>query len=92
MDDSAKKETNFEHLYQELSNLPENVVGEIYGLENNRWILSKTFGQSDQVKALPFEEIEFDLADLWSGLSMPPTSTNPLKHVFAADTGKSSRL
>lgn len=39
---------------------------ETYGLEINRWVLLNTFGQSDQVKALPFVEIEFDLSDLWS--------------------------
>ncbi|MGC8492805.1 MAG: hypothetical protein ACP5SH_13815 [Syntrophobacteraceae bacterium] len=39
-----------------------------YRLESNQWLPQARFYENDKVRAEPFQEIEFDLGDLWLGL------------------------
>ena len=45
--------------------LPLNKTLEVFALENGNYRNIITFGESDRVSAPPFEEIEFDLGNLW---------------------------
>ena len=42
-----------------------------YKLESSQWLPLARFYENDKVRAEPFQEIEFDLGDLWLGLRRP---------------------
>lgn len=38
---------------------------ETFHLESGKWIVAGLYAESDKVRAVPFEQIEIDLGDLW---------------------------
>ncbi|MBF0551487.1 MAG: Uma2 family endonuclease, partial [Deltaproteobacteria bacterium] len=39
---------------------------EVFQLESGRWGLVEVQGESSKIRAVPFQEIEIDLAQLWA--------------------------
>jgi Uma2 family endonuclease len=39
---------------------------EVFTLEGGRWVLSDSFEEADEVRAVPFDAIAFSLGDLWA--------------------------
>ncbi len=46
---------------------PTAKILDTYRLDSNRWLPQARFYENDKVRAEPFQEIEFDLGDLWLG-------------------------
>lgn len=46
---------------------PRDKLLETFRLENKHWVLIKTFGETEKVRAEPFEELEIDLGTVWGG-------------------------
>ncbi len=69
MSETVKKEA----VYDDLLEIPENMIGEIIARElivsprpsPSRWSLLSTHADDDQVRAEPFSEIEIPLSELW---------------------------
>ena len=45
---------------------PGTQILEVLALEEGRWVIHATFGQDERVRAVPFDAIEIDLAQIWS--------------------------
>jgi hypothetical protein len=45
---------------------PAGKTLEVFRLENERWVLLKSFGGDDLVRAEPFDAIEIELGVLWA--------------------------
>ena len=44
---------------------PATRILEVMALEAGRWVIHATFGQDERVRAVPFDAIEIDLAQIW---------------------------
>lgn len=44
---------------------PRDKTLEVFRLETGRWVLLSNYAEIDTVKAEPFQEMEFDLGNLW---------------------------
>ena len=44
---------------------PGTRILEVLALEEARWVIQATFGQDERVRAVPFDAVEIDLAQLW---------------------------
>jgi Uma2 family endonuclease len=44
---------------------PGTRILEVLALEEGRWVIHATFGQDERVRAVPFDAIEIDLAQIW---------------------------
>jgi len=44
---------------------PMNKTLDVLKLQSGRWVILGTYAEHDQVKAEPFQEIAFDLSNLW---------------------------
>jgi hypothetical protein len=45
--------------------LTQAKAAKILVLENARWIVHGTFGADEQIRAVPFDTVEIELADIW---------------------------
>jgi Uma2 family endonuclease len=45
---------------------------EVFKLESGRWVLVDAFEENEKIRTEPFQEIEFDLGDLWLEEPAPP--------------------
>ena len=44
---------------------PATRILEVMALEAGRWVIQATFGQDERARAVPFDAIEIDLAQVW---------------------------
>ena len=54
---------------------PAAMTLDAFRSESGRWFLSSSFCENDKVRAEPFQEVEFDLGDLWLGFEQPTSDS-----------------
>jgi Uma2 family endonuclease len=52
---------------------PALMTLEVYRLQSGNWVVQGLYAENDKVRAVPFEEVEIDLANLW----LPETPADP---------------